>query len=98
MSIYINIGLGVLTVIVTFISYYFAVKSIIKNKAAGAINYAENIQALGVEKMHIAVEQVYAIVPAILKPIFNKAFIEQIIQEVFEEMKKFAEKRVNKEQ
>lgn len=98
MEIYINIALGVLAIGVTFFSYYLAIRNKIEQAAKDAINIAEDLDKIGAEKMEIAVEQVYAVIPAIVKPVFPKEFIEQIIQEVFEKMTEFAEKQVAKEQ
>lgn len=98
MEIYINIALGVLAIGVTLFSYYLAIKNKIEEAAKDAINIAEDCDKIGKEKMEIAVEQVYAVIPAIVKPVFPKDFIEQIIQEVFDKMTEFAEKQVAKEQ
>jgi hypothetical protein len=98
MEIYINIALGVLAIGVTLFSYYLAIRNKIEQAAKDAINAAEDLDKIGAEKMQVAVEQVYAIIPAIVKPVFPKDFIEQIIQEVFDKMIEFAEKQVAKEQ
>lgn len=98
MEIYINIALGVLAIGVTLFSYYLAIRNKIEQAAKNAINVAEDLDKIGAEKMEIAVEQVYAVIPAIVKPVFSKEFIEQIIQEVFDKMTEFAKKQVAKEQ
>ena len=98
METYINIALGVLAIGVTIFSYYLAIKNKIEQAAKDAINAAEDLDKIGKEKMEIAVEQVYAVIPAIVKPVFPKDFIEQIVQEVFDKMIEFAEKKVAKEQ
>lgn len=98
MDIYINIALGVLAIGVTLFSYYLSIKNKIEEAAKYAINIAEDCDKIGKEKMEIAVEQVCAVIPAIVKPVFPKDFIEQIIQEVFDKMTEFAEKQVAKEQ
>ena len=98
MEIYINIALGVLAIGVTLFSYYLAIKNKIEEAAKDAINAAEDFDKIGAEKMQIAVEQVYAVIPDIVKPVFPEDFIEQIVQEVFDKMTEFAEKQVAKEQ
>lgn len=98
METYINIALGILAIGVTIFSYYLAIKNKIEQAAKDAINVAEDCDKIGKEKMEIAVEQVYSVIPAIVKPVFPKDFIEQIIQEVFDKMIEFAEKKVVKEQ
>lgn len=85
--------LGVLSVGVTFASYYFSIKSKIEKFAHNAVNEAEDFGESGLEKMEIAIDQVLSIIPPILKPIFTRQFVECIIQEAFDKMKEFAEKR-----
>lgn len=89
----VSIILGVLAVCVTFISYYFSVKSKIERFARDAVNEAEDDGESGEEKMEIAVDQVCSMIPAILKPVFTREFVECVIQEAFDKMKEFAEKR-----
>lgn len=98
METYINVALSILAVVVTFFSYYLAVKNKIEEAAKDAINAAEDLELIGQEKMQIAVEQVYNVIPSMMKPVFPKSFIEQIIQEVFDKMVEFAEKQIAKEQ
>lgn len=92
----INIILGVLSIAVTFLSYYLYIKAKITSAAVGAINEAEMEDKTGEEKMEFAVAQVYALVPKILKPILTKEVIKQLIQMAFDKIKAFAIKQ-NKE-
>ena len=55
-------------------------------KSGEIMRTVDKLDKIGAEKMEIAVEQVYAVIPAIVKPVFPKDFIEQIIQEVFDKM------------
>lgn len=89
----ISIGLGVLTVVVAIVSYWLYIMGKIKNAAVDAVNSAESFDAVGEEKMNIAVQQIYQIIPAILKPIITTEFLRQIIQPIFEKMKQYAEKK-----
>ena len=89
----INILLGILSVAVAFLSYYLYIKEKITSATVGAINEAEIDDKTGEEKMAFAVEQVYALVPKVLKPIFTKAVIKQLIQVAFDKIKAFAIKQ-----
>lgn len=97
METFINVALSIIAIVVTFFSYYLAVKNKIEEAAKDAINAAEDLELIGQEKMQIAVEQVYNVIPSMMTPVFPKAFIEQIVQEVFDKMTEFAEKQVEKE-
>ena len=83
----------ILSVIVILISYYLSIKNKINSIAGDAINKAEDLSDIGEEKMKIVVAQVKTIIPPILRGAFNDEFLEQIVQELFDKMKKFAEKR-----
>lgn len=92
----IEIVLGVLAVLATLVGYYFYVKAKISRAATDAVNSAEELDKIGAEKLEAAVEQVYALVPAILKPIFSKALIGQLIQEAFDKIEAYAKKQLAK--
>lgn len=87
---------GILSVAAIFISYYFSIKAKIKEAAADAVNAAEELDAIGAEKLKAAVEQVYTLVPATLKPFLTKEVITQIVQFTFDRMEEFAIKQENK--
>jgi uncharacterized protein (UPF0333 family) len=89
----INIILGILAIAVTFLSYYMSVKNVVEKTAIDAINKSEDLAKIGEEKMKDAVKQVRDIIPPILLTIFTEQFVEQIIQEIFDKMKEFAEKQ-----
>ena len=87
---------GLLSLAATLLSYYLSIKNIIRNAAEQAINAAEEMDKIGEEKMAIAVEQVYALVPEVAKPFFPKATIQVMVQLVFDQMEEYALKQVNK--
>ena len=89
----ISILLGIISIAVTFLSYYLYIKEKITSAAVGAINEAEVEDKTGEEKMEFAVAQVYALVPKVLKPIFTKAVIKQLVQVAFDKIKAFAIKQ-----
>jgi hypothetical protein len=97
MENFINVALSIIAVVVTFLSYYLAIKNKIEKTAKDAINAVEDFELIGEEKMQIAVEQVYNVIPLMMKPVFPKEFIEQIIQGVFDKMAEFAAKQVEEE-
>lgn len=84
---------GLIALAATFLSYYYSVKEAIRNAAEGAINAAEDLDKIGEEKMAIAVEQVYSLIPAVAKPFFSKATIQVMIQMVFDQMEEYAMKQ-----
>lgn len=92
----IEIVLGVLAVLATLIGYYFYIKAKISKAATDAVNDAEKLDKIGAEKLEAAVEQVYALVPAILKPMLNKTLMGQLIQEAFDKIEAYAKKQLAK--
>lgn len=95
-EIILTVALGVLAVIATFISYYFYVRKKAQEAAEGAIDEAEQDDKSGEEKLEIATEQVYAIIPAILKGILTKNMIRKIVQSAFDRIERYAKKQVSK--
>ena len=89
-----SIVMTVLTVVVTVISYYLSVKKLIQEEALKAINIAEELDLIGEEKMAVAVESVYSVLPAPAKAFISKAMIQVTVQAVFDQVKEFAEKQV----
>lgn len=85
---------GLLSLAATLLSYYFAIKNSLRDAAESAINSAEELDKIGEEKMALAVEQVYALVPDIAKPFFSKATIQVMVQLVFDQMEEYAKKQV----
>lgn len=88
-----EILLGLLAALLAVVSFYLYTVQKAKEAALGAIGDAEEKDRLGKEKMHLAVQNVYAVIPAVLRPIFTPALLEQLIQPIFEKMKAYAEKK-----
>ena len=101
MDIKIEYVLTALSILFTFIavviSYYQYVKKIIEQNALDSINKVEDLDKAGEEKLADAVELVYAMVPAVVKPFISKKMIEVTIQTVFDKVQEFAQKQVDKE-
>ena len=91
-----DIVLSVLAVAISFLSYYLAIRAKINKAAADAVDNAEEPGKLGKEKLDEAVEQIYALVPPLLKPLFSRAFIASLVQSVFDKMESYAKKQLNK--
>ncbi len=92
----INIVLGVLSVVVSFVGYYFYIKQKIAKAATEAVNDAEQDGKTGEEKKEIAVTQVYALIPAIYRPIIPRSVVEGIVQAAFDKIEEYAKKQVDK--
>lgn len=87
---------GLLSLAATLLSYYFYIKNSIRNAAEKAINAAEDFGKVGEEKMAIAVEQIYNLIPDVAKPFFPKPTIQTMVQLVFDQMEAYALKQTNK--
>ena len=96
MEVY-TIILTILAIVGYFLSYYFHVKAKIYAATESAVNDAEQNDKTASEKMAFAVNQIYEIVPAALKPFITKAVIEKIVQAAFDKIDEYAEKQVKKE-
>ena len=88
-----TIVFGILALGTTFLSYYLSIKSKIQEAAEDAINTAEELDKIGEEKMAIAVDQVYDLIPAAIKPFLSKATIEILVQATFDRMEEYALKQ-----
>ena len=95
-EIIIRIAFIALLLLAYFVGYYFYIKAKLLNAAAGAIDSAEQDGKTGEEKRAIAVDQIYALVPAFLKPLFPKSVIEGIMQSAFYKIESYAEKQIKK--
>ena len=79
-----------------FFSYYFHVKAKVYAETENAVNEAEQDDKTAEEKMAFAVNQIYAVVPATLKPLFTRKVIERIIQKAFDKIEEYAQKQKGK--
>ena len=85
---------ALLTIVVTIYSYYLSVRKKIEESALTAINDAEDLDADGKEKMRVAVDTVYSLVPPVIKPFLNKQLVEVIIQSIFDKVEAYAKKQM----
>lgn len=84
------------TVAAIIVGYYQYIKKKIEKEALDAINKAEDTDKVGEEKMKDAVDTVYSILPAVVRPFISKTLIETLIQGVFDKVEEYARKQVNK--
>lgn len=84
------------TVAAIIVGYYQYIKKKIEKEALDAINKAEDTDKVGEEKMKEAVETVYSILPAVVKPFISKQLVETLIQGVFDKVEEYAKKQLNK--
>ena len=88
-----SIIFGLISVLLSFIGYYFYVKSEIYRKTEDAVNNAETQETLGREKLKIATEQLYMTVPSLLKLFFTREQVELIVQSAFDKIEEYAKKQ-----
>ena len=91
-----SIVMTVLTVISTVVGYYFNIKQKLLDAVNGKIDEAEIDELDGEQKMEYVVSELYKLVPATYRGIFNKSFIKKLVQKAFDKIENYAEKQVNK--
>ena len=88
-----SIAFGVLSIVLTFISYYFYIRSEIYKRTEETVNNAESGGTVGREKLLAATEQLYGSVPVILKPFITREHIESAVQYAFDKIEEYAQKQ-----
>lgn len=91
-----TIVFAIITVIISVISYYLYIRKKITEAATGAVNNAEDLPTDGEAKKTAAVDAIYSIIPVIVKPLFSKVFIAQIVQAAFDKIEAYAKKQIAK--
>lgn len=91
-----SIVMTVLTIISTLLGYYFKIKQKLLDAVNGKIDDAEVDELNGEQKMLYVVNELYKLVPLAYKKIFNKKFIEKLVQKAFDKIENYAEKQVIK--
>ncbi len=92
----VSLALTALSLLITFIGHYFYVRGKLHKAATGAIANAEQDDKTGEEKLEIAVEQVYELIPTMLKPFLHKRTVRKIVQAAFDHIEVYAKKQVEK--
>lgn len=91
-----NIVLVLIGVVITFVTYYFKVKNKLQDAVNGSINNAEQEGVSGEDKMNQVVNDLYSLVPIAYKGIFNKEFIQKLVQKAFDKIEEYANKQNKK--
>lgn len=95
-----EIIITIVSIICTIVSilcgYYIYIRKKIEQEALNAINKAEDTDKIGKEKMAEAVETIYNILPACVRPFISKDMIELVVQSVFDKMEEYVRKQVKK--
>lgn len=88
------------TIVFGFLSAYLKTKSTLKEKVNEGITTAEEIYRdstkAGGEKFEWVINFLYEYIPSILKPIFTRDMISNIIQSAFDEIQKYATQQLDK--
>lgn len=82
------------------LALYFKYNTALKDRVTGAINeaeeaYKDQTQA-GKTKFNFVVDTIYGWLPAILRPIFTRSIVEQIVQATFDQMQAYAVKQLDR--
>lgn len=94
----VEIILGVVTLLVMFVSYYFYTKGVLIDAASGAIDSAEGTGKVGEEKFKMACDQLKSLIPTAMKPFIGDKLIELIVQSTFDSIDSFAKKQIAKKE
>ena len=92
-----DIILNIIYLMVTFFglcfSYYFKVRTTLSEQINKAINDAEDLDAIGAEKLEAATNQVMEYVPVVVKPFLPRNVVKQLIQNSFDIIEAYAKKQ-----
>ena len=72
------------------------VKNKLQDAGNGSINNAEQEGVSGEDKMNQVVNDLYSLVPIAYKGIFNKEFIQKLVQKAFDKIEEYANKQNKK--
>lgn len=92
-----NVVFALLAVFFICLSYYFYIRAKINAATEDAVNNAEQDDKTATEKMSLAVDQIYSIVPIAFKPFITKKTIQAIVQKAFDSIEAYAEKQKKKQ-
>lgn len=89
-------ALSVLSVALSFLGYYFYIRAKLEQAASGAVESSERDGADGEQKLKEATELIFALVPAVFKPIISRRTVERIVQAAFDKIEAYAKKQMKK--
>lgn len=85
-----------LTLLLSFISHYIYIRGKLHKAAAEAINDAELDDKTGKEKLELAVDEVYSLIPTSLRFFIYRRTVRKIVQAAFDAIEAYAKKQVEK--
>lgn len=92
----IQVGLGVLLLIVSLVFGFVYSYLKAKGLATDAVNNAEQLEAEGKEKLVEAINEVVSKLPAVVKLVITKSMIEKMVQSAWEKAEAYAKKQLEK--
>lgn len=87
---------GLCTVVALFANYYLHIRKKIEAEIMGAINDAEDTGMSGAEKFNEAVDTIYSLIPAAVRPFITKDLVGVLVQSAFDKMEEYARKQLEK--
>ncbi len=91
-----NIVLTVLGIFLSFLSYYLYLRAKIYKEVTSAVNSAEQDGKVAEEKLKLATDQIYSVIPSKIRGLFPRKLIETIVNAAFRHIEKYAKKQVIK--
>lgn len=92
-----SIVFAILTIVGTFVSYYFCIKNKITAQIAAGIDEVEVDGKAGEEKKAEVVEQLKKLIPKILKPFFTNKMLDALVEKIFASVKSYAVKKAQEQ-
>ena len=92
----IAIIIGVLSLMGTFVSYYFYIRGQVCKSVNEVIDGAESVFEYGAEKFEFAVDRLMILVPRMLSPFIRRSWVERLVQFAFDKIESYAKKQIAK--
>ncbi len=95
----INIALAALSIIIGFVSLYFKANTKLYAKVTGLITAAEGLYQdanSGGQKFEWVIGQLYALIPAPVRPFIPKSILAALVQNIFNQVAAYATKQLDK--
>lgn len=92
-----SIVFAILTIVGTFVSYYFYIKNKITAQITAGIDEVEIDGKAGEEKKAEVVEQLKKLIPKVLKPFFTTSMLDALVEKIFASVKSYATKKAQEQ-
>ena len=95
----VNIALAALTIVIGFVSLYFKANTKLYAKVTGFITAAEGLYTdanSGGQKFQWVIGQLYALIPAPVRPFIPQSILATLVQKFFNQMAAYATKQLDK--